>query len=99
MHQHLLHSIAGSGVVNLGIHTNLAGHVDVAVWVHVDVADAVSMAQNSNLGVLLDVGHQSVAAARNDQVDDVIQLQQVVNILSSGDQADDVSAHLQSSQQ
>ena len=72
MHQNLLHSITRCWVVNLGVYADLAGHVDVAVWVDVDVADAVSMAQHGNLGVLLDVGHQGVAASGNDQVYDVI---------------------------
>ena len=94
MHQNLLHSVASCRVVDLGIDADLAGHVDVAVRVHIDVADAVGMAQHSNLGVLLDVGHQCIAASGNDQVYDIIQPEQVVHIFPSGDQADDVSANL-----
>ena len=66
MHKDLLDSIAGCWVVNLGVYADLAGHVDVAVWVNVDVADAVSMAQHGNLGVLLDVSHQGIAASGDD---------------------------------
>ena len=95
MHQDLLHSITSRRVVNLGVNADLAGHVNVAVRVHVDVADAVSVAQHSNLGVLLDVGHQRIAASGNDQVDDIIQLEQLIYICSGGDQADDVPANLQ----
>ena len=53
------------------------------------------MAQHRNLGVLLDVGHQGIAASGNDQVNDVIQLEQLVNICSGGDETDDISANLQ----
>ena len=95
MHQNLLHSIASRRVVYLGVDADLACHVDVAVRVHVDVADAVSVAQHSNLGVLLDVGHQGVAAPGNDQVYDITQLEKLIHICSRGDQADDVSANLQ----
>ena len=66
MHQNLLHSITGCWVVNLGVYADVAGHVDVTVWVNVDVADAIGMAQHRNLGVLLDVSHQGVAASGDD---------------------------------
>ena len=59
------------------------------------MADAVSVAQHSNLGVLLDVGHQRIAASGNDQVYDIIQLEQLIYICSGGDQADDIPANLQ----
>ena len=95
MHQDLLHSIASRRVVDFGIDTDLAGHADVAVRIDVNVADAVGVAQHSDLGVLLDVGHQRIAASGNDQVNDIIQLEQVVHIFPGGDQADDVSANLQ----
>ncbi len=66
MYQDLLHSITGCWVVHLGVYADLAGHADVAVWVNVDVADAVGVAQHRNLGVLLDVSHQGVAASGDD---------------------------------
>ena len=66
MHQDLLHGIACCWVVNLGVYADVAGHVDVTVWINVDVADAIGMAQHRNLGVLLDVSHQGVAASGDD---------------------------------
>ena len=66
MHQNLLHSITGCRVVDLGVYADVAGHVDVAVWVDVDVADAIGMAEHRNFGVLLDVSHQGVAASGDD---------------------------------
>ena len=95
MHQNLLHSITCCWVVHLGVYADLAGHVHITVWVNVDVADAVCMAQHRNLGVLLDVGHQGIAASGDDQVNDVIQLEQLVNICPGGDETDDISANLQ----
>ena len=95
MHQDLLHGITCCRVVSLGVYADLASHVDVAVWVNVDVADAVGVAQHRNLGVLLDVGHQGIAASGDDQVNDIIELQQLVNICPRCDQTDDISADLQ----
>ncbi len=95
MYQYLLHSITGCRVVNLGVYADVAGHVDVTVWVNVNVADAIGMAQHRNLGVLLDVSHQGVAASGDDQVNDIIELQQLVNIGPRCDQTDDISADLQ----
>ncbi len=66
MHQNLLHSITGCWVVNLGVYADLAGHINVAVWVDVDVADAIGVAQHCNFRVLLDVSHQGVAASGDD---------------------------------
>ena len=94
MDQNLLHSIACCWIVHFGVYADLAGHVNITVWVDVDVADAVCMAQHRDLGVLLDVGHQGVAASGNDQVNDVIQLEQLVNICPGGDETDDISANL-----
>ncbi len=63
MHQHLLHSIAGSRVVCFGIYHNLACQVQVSILVDVDVADAVRMAHDWDLCVLLDAAHQGIASA------------------------------------
>ena len=94
MHENLLHCITGGRIVNLGVNTDLASHVNVTVRVNVDVADAVGMAQHGNLGVLLDVGHQCVAASWDDQVNDVVQLQQAVYVFPGSDQADNIPANL-----
>lgn len=66
MHEDLLHSIAGGRVVCFGIDHQTTGGLDVGLTVDVHVADAVRMAHHWDLGVLLDVGHQSVAATGND---------------------------------
>ena len=80
MHQYLLNSNTRREMVHLGVNADLPGHAYVAVSVQVDVADAFSTTQHCNLGVLLDVGHQGVAALQSDQVDCVIYLQQLVNV-------------------
>ena len=94
MHQDLLHSITGRRVVHLGVDADLASHVDITVRVDIDVADAVSMAQDSNLGVLLDVGHQGIAASWDDQVNDIVQLQQLIHVCSGCDETDDIFTDL-----
>ena len=66
MHQNLLHSITRRGVIHLGVNANLARHVNITIWVQVDMADAVSMTQHCDLCVLLDVSHQCIAATWDD---------------------------------
>lgn len=55
--------VAGCGVVNLGVHADAAGLVHVGGSVHIDVADAVSVAQHRDLGVLLNVRHLEAAGS------------------------------------
>ena len=95
MHQDLLYSIAGRRIVHLGVNADLASHVNITVRVNIDVADAVGMAQHGNLGVLLDMGHQRVAASWDDQVNDIVQLQKLIHVCSGRDETDDISANLQ----
>ena len=95
VHQHLLHSIAGCRVVQLGIYNDAAGHVHAALGVHIDVADSVGVAQHGNARVALDVADQSVAAARDDQVDHIIQLEQLIHTLTCGDEAYQIPPNLQ----
>ena len=87
VYQHLLNCVAGCRVVQLGVHNDAAGHVHAAVGVHVDVADPVCVAQHGDARVALDVADQGVAAAGDDQVNHIIQLEQLVNALTGGDQA------------
>lgn len=63
MHEDLLNGIACSRVVCFGVHNDAAGLVDVSSLVNVDVADAVRVAHDRDLGVLLDAGHQRVPSA------------------------------------
>lgn len=74
MHQQRLHSITRSGIVDLRIDHDSLRHVEVTGLVDVNVTHAVGMAQDRDLGVLLDVRHQGVAAPGDDEVDDVIEL-------------------------
>mmetsp|Transcript_37522 Transcript_37522/g.83522 ORF Transcript_37522/g.83522 Transcript_37522/m.83522 type:complete len:461 (-) Transcript_37522:665-2047(-) len=92
VHQHFLHGIAGGRVVHLGVNNHLERLVQVCGLIHVDVADAVCVAQHRDLGVALDVAHQGVAAPGDDEVDDVIQGQQVVDLLAGLDQVDQIRA-------
>mmetsp|Transcript_6822 Transcript_6822/g.19668 ORF Transcript_6822/g.19668 Transcript_6822/m.19668 type:complete len:436 (-) Transcript_6822:1878-3185(-) len=94
VHQHLLHRVAGGGVVCLAVQHDLDGHVQAGVLVHIYVADAIRMAQHGDLGVVLDVRHQGVGAAGDDEVDDIVVGQQVRHALAAGDQADEVPPHL-----
>lgn len=69
----------------MGLHASWAHlecQVQVGVLVDIDVADTVSMPQHGNASAALDVCHQGIAAPWDHQIDDVIQRQQAINLLS-----------------
>ena len=66
MHQDLLNSIAGCWVVHLGVDTDAPGRLHVYFRVDVDMADAISMAEHRNAGVVLDVRDQLVGSSGDD---------------------------------
>ena len=84
MHQQSLHGVAGCRIVSLGVNHNLDGLVQVGVLIKIGVADAVSMAKDGDsLGSLLDRPDQLVRASGNDEVNVVVQLQQIINLISA----------------
>lgn len=65
VHKDLLDGVAGGGVVQFGVYYDLAGQVQVSLLVDVDVADAVCMAHDRDLRILLDAADQRIAATRD----------------------------------
>ena len=88
VHQQRLERVARGGVVRLAVHCEAARHVQVSLFVEVHVAHAVRVAQHGDLGVVLDVGHEVVAAARDHQVHHVAQLQDVAHRFAALDEHD-----------
>lgn len=87
------HRCGGSMYTKMGVklkEKENACLVEIGILVNEDVADTGSVAKDGDLGVLLDVGDQSVATTRNDEIDDVIQSKQGGNSLASADQADQI---------
>ena len=84
VHQQSLHGVASCRIVSLGVNHNLDGFVQVGVLVKIGVADAISMAKDRDgLGSLLDRPDQLVGASRDDEVNVVVQLQQIIHLISA----------------
>ena len=77
-----LDRVAGGGVLDLGVDAHAHGQVHVGGLVHVDVADAVGVAHHGNAGVVHDVAHEGVGAARDEQVDQAVAAQQLADLLA-----------------
>ena len=60
--------VAGGRVAEFGIYEDLDGHFCVGVFVDVDRAEAVSVAENGDAGVVFDVADQVVGATGDDKV-------------------------------
>ena len=74
MDQDGLDGIAGGGIIGLGVVDDVEGHVEVRGGVDVDVADAFGMAEHGDARVGLHVAHQLVGAARDHQIDEIVEL-------------------------
>ena len=70
-HQQALAGIAGAVLLGLGVVGDLHRHLDVAGIVDVDMAIAVQVLDHRNPGLAADALDQALAAARNDQVDEL----------------------------
>ena len=93
VHQQRLESVARRGIIRLGVHREFARHVEIGVLVHEHVAHAVGVPEDGNLGVVLDVGHEIVGAARDDEVDDVVEFEAVGDAFATLDEDDGVARH------
>ena len=72
--QERLDGVAGGGVVQLRVEDDGERALDGEALVDEDVADAVGVAQHRDAGAGLHVRDERVAAARDDEVDDVVEL-------------------------
>ena len=64
------------------VHNDTNRFIQVGRLIHKNVADAFGMAKHGNRAVLHNMVHESVAAARDDQVDAVVKLQHLIHILT-----------------
>ena len=81
MDQDGLDGVAGGGVLGLGIKDDIDGHFFVDVFVHVDVADAVSVAHDRDLCIVHDVLDELVGAAGDEEVDILIALEEFIDLV------------------
>ena len=86
MHEQRLHGVAGRGVLRLGVHDDARGHLRVRVLVQVEVAHAVAVAQHRDARVVHDVAHKGVGAARDDEVDVLVEREHLAHVLARGQQ-------------
>ena len=71
-----LGGVAGRGVVALAVHRQLDRHRRVGGGVEDEVADPLGVAEDGDVGRLLDRAHQGARAARDDQVDEPVEGEQ-----------------------
>ena len=88
MHEKRLQRVARGRVVALAVDAQLARHVDVRVRVYVHVTHAIRVPEHGDLRVVLDVRHEVVAPARDDEVDDVVELEDVRDLRAAFDEDD-----------
>ena len=76
VHQQRLDRVAHRRILRLGVAGDARGHRHVGAGVDVHVADAVGVTHHRDARGILDGAHQLVAAARDDQVDQVVEGEQ-----------------------
>lgn len=74
MHKDILDSIAHGRALGLGVVDDIHRHVNVCTLVNINVAVALPGLDNRNSRIIYDSADKSAAAARNKQVDVLIQL-------------------------
>lgn len=80
--------VADGGVLGLAVDDNAVDDVGIGGLVDVDVTDTVGVAENRDECVALDVLHEGVGAARNDQVDEVVHAEEGLDGFAAVDAAD-----------
>ena len=73
--------VADPGALHLGIHHNLLGHFQIRLLVHINMANAFVMFDHRNFGIRRHGANQILAAARNDEIDAVVELEEGVRMV------------------
>ena len=76
MNEEGLHGVADAGTLHFGVEDNLLRHGKVGAGIDKDVADPFVVLDDGNAGMLGDEADQALAAARDDQVDLFIELEE-----------------------
>ena len=76
VHEECLHGVASAGALHLGIEADGLCHGRVGCVVHVGVADALVVLDHRDGGLLHDELHEAFAAARDDEVDQLVLFEQ-----------------------
>ena len=60
MHEKSFDCVASCWIADFGIKKNFDGHVDVCVFVDVNMTEAIGMSEDRDAGIVLDVAHELV---------------------------------------
>jgi len=74
--EELFGGVADARALHLRIDDDLLGHFGIGVAIDVDETDALEMLDDGNGGVLRHEADEALAAARNDAVDESVELEQ-----------------------
>ena len=81
-----LGGVAYGRILRLRIDGDLCGFISIGKFVDVHMADAVGMAEDGDLGAVLNTAHHFVRAARDDEIDEIVHLQQFRDFLARRNQ-------------
>ena len=81
---------ADSGAPHLGVDDDAPGHRQIGAAVHIGVADAVEMLEDGDAALRRDALDQRPPAARHDDVDQIVELEQRADrgAIGGGDELD-----------
>ena len=84
MHQQRFHRVARAAARGFGVEHDVDGFLRVGGFVQINVADAVQMLDNGHAGFRADAGNERFAAARNNHVNQIRQLQHRAHAVAAG---------------
>ena len=95
MHQQRFQRVAGAGPRNLAIEQQVQRQIKIGGGIHVQMADTLVVLDHRHPRVFGDEADQAFSAARNREIDDVVELQQFHHRLAAQivDQRDRRSRH------
>ena len=93
MHQQGFDRVAGRRVLGLAVERQPQGLLQIGRRIHIEMTDAVGMAQHRDAGVVLDEAHQLVGAAGNDQIHQAIELEHGQALGPGGEQLQGLRIH------
>ena len=79
MHQQSFHGVTDRGPLHFGVETNPLGHFQGRVGLDVNVTNSFVVFDDGNFGIRNYRANEILAAARNNEIDILLQLQQLVD--------------------
>mmetsp|Transcript_49453 Transcript_49453/g.155039 ORF Transcript_49453/g.155039 Transcript_49453/m.155039 type:complete len:244 (+) Transcript_49453:599-1330(+) len=82
--------VASRGILDLAVCRDLNSLLDLSSLVDEDVADAVGMAEDGDVGVLHDVLYEGVGSPRDDEIDILLHLHHLCGLLPRGQESNNI---------